>query len=343
MTNDVSLTASARDRGYPLVVAEIGAKYAALEVLTGAISAARRCGVDLVKFQSFTADAIATPEARMRTPEGRDVSQREFFKQYELSRSDHEALIGFCRHIGIGWFSTPSSRADVDLLEQFAPICYKTGSDDLTNLPLLRYIAQTGRPMVVSTGMSTMAEVEKAVETIRGAGNSAIVLLHCVVSYPSRPEDANLRAIGTLRERFGLPVGLSDHTTDEYTSVLAAAMGAEMIEKHFTPDHALKLQDDEASLDPEAMARLVQRVALVPKALGDGVKRVQDAEKTWRAAARKSLFAARDIAAGEPIRMEDLVVLRPAVGIGADDIEKVLGRRTRRAMRTGDPFTPDVF
>jgi sialic acid synthase SpsE len=125
--------------------------------------------------------------------------------------------------------------------------------------------------------------------------------------------------------------------------VLAAAMGAELIEKHFTLDHKLKLQDDEASLDPEAMKRLVERVALVPKALGDGVKRVQEAERNWRAAARKSLFAARDIAAGAVIQMDDLVVLRPAIGISADQIETVLGRKAKKIIRKGEPLAPDMF
>lgn len=319
----------------PVIIAEIGAKYAGMDVIRQMIHAARDCGADLVKFQTYRAETISTPGSWFTMEDGSRVPQFDFFKAYELSRADHEEIDAYCRELGIGWLSSPSHPEDVELLETFDPPAYKTGSDDLTNLAFLRAIAEKGRPMIVSTGMCTLGEVEKAVETILAAGVRDLILLHCVVSYPARAEDANLRAIETLQRAFGLPVGLSDHTVDELTSVLAAAMGAVVIEKHFTLDHALKLPDHQASLDPEAFARLVERVRLTPKALGDGVKRILPTEEKWRTAARKSLFAAVDIDEGETIGAGHLAIRRPSEGLHPHLLDVVVGRRAARAIPAG--------
>lgn len=315
-----------KGRRLPIIIAEIGAKYAEIDVLEEMVRTAADCGADFVKFQTFSAENLAMPGSFFARADGSKISQFDFFKAHELSRDDHERLISLCRDIGVGWTSTPSHPDDVNLLETFGPPAYKTGSDDLTNLPLLKCIAATGRPMIVSTGMSSLDEVREAVDTIRGAGNDDIILLHCVVSYPAKPEDANLRAIETLRAEFGLPVGLSDHTSDEFTSVLATQLGAAVIEKHFTPDHALELPDHEASLDPEAFRMLVERVHLVGAALGDGVKRVLVTEESWRAAARKSIFSATAIPKGKTITAADLAIRRPADGIPPRDFDRLVGR-----------------
>lgn len=316
----------------PLIIAEIGAKYAGMDIIKQMVKAARDCGADMVKFQTYRAETISTPGSVFTMEDGSQVSQYDFFKSYELTLEDHRELDAFCRELGIAWLSTPSHPEDVELLETFDPVAYKTGSDDLTNLPFLRCIAEKGRPMLVSTGMCTLGEVERAVETILSTGNRDLILLHCVVSYPSRIEDANLRAIETLARAFGLPVGLSDHTTDEFTSVLATQLGARVIEKHFTLDHALNLPDDQASLDPAAFARLVERVRLVPAALGDGVKRILPTEEKWRKAARKSLFTTDAIAEGTVIEARHLTIRRPSDGIHPHHLELVLGRRAGRAI-----------
>lgn len=310
----------------PLIIAEIGAKYAELDIMKQMVKAAKDAGADMVKFQTYEAETISTPGSYFTFEDGSKVPQYEFFKKYELTREDHEELDNYCKKLGIPWFSTPSHPKDVDLLEDFDVPAYKTGSDDLTNLPFLRYIAEKERPMIVSTGMCTLGEIEKAVEAVTSTGNEQLVLLHCVVSYPSKPQDANLKAIETLRRAFGFPVGLSDHTTDEFTSVLATALGARVIEKHFTLDHAMQLADHQASLDPTAFARLVQMVRLVKPALGDGVKRILPTEEKWRAAARKSLYSKRAIAKGKTIREEDIVIRRPADGIHPHLLDLVVGR-----------------
>ncbi|MSP24321.1 MAG: N-acylneuraminate-9-phosphate synthase [Myxococcales bacterium] len=327
----------------PVIIAELGAKYAAMDILERTVHAAKEAGADLVKFQTFRAATLAQPDATFRLADGREVSQYEFFANYELSLADHERLDACCREARIGWLSTPSHPDDVALLERFEPIAYKTGSDDLTNIPFLRQLAERGRPMIVSTGMASIAEVERAVDAIVAAKNQQLILLHAVTSYPAMSETANLRAIETLRCAFGFPVGLSDHTPDELTSVLATALGAVVIEKHFVLDHALKLPDDEAALDPQEFAHLVKRVRLTPKALGTGVKVPVASELEWRTRARKSLHASCDIARGQSIGPGDVAVRRPATGIAPEHFEVVVGRQARRDIAAGEPLTWNMF
>lgn len=320
----------ATDRQQPLIIAELGAKYAPIDEMVSWIDTVKNCGADYVKFQTYRAETISTPGSFFTMEDGSQVSQFDFFKRYELSMEDHERLIAACRDVGIGWFSTPSHPDDADLLESFSPCCYKTGSDDITNLPFLRHLAERGRPMLVSTGMCDLVEVARAVEAIFSTGNEELLLFHCVVSYPSKPDDANLKVIETLRQSFGVPIGLSDHTTDEFTSVLATQLGIAAIEKHFTPDHSLELPDHEASLDPGAFRRLTERVRLVRTALGTGTKAILPTEEKWRAAARKSIFTSRSIRKGDKINGDDLLIRRPSDGIHPHHLDLVIGRTARQ-------------
>ena len=331
----IDLLESFRIRGWPLIIAELGANYGGMETVKNMVFAAAQCGIDMVKFQTYRAETIAMPGSYFTFEDGSRISQYDFFKKHELSEENHDELNFLCGELGIQWLSTPSHVTDLDLLEKYELPFYKTGSDDITNLPFLKAIANKGRPMLVSTGMCSMGEVEAAVEAIFSRGNRQLVLLHCVVSYPSKPEDANLRVIETLQKTFGLPVGLSDHTQDELTSVLATQMGAVIIEKHFTLDHALKLPDHEASLDPVQFKLLVDRVRLVNKALGDGVKRIQPTEQKWRQAARKSIFAAQDIAVGSVITEAHIAIRRPSDGIHPHQLPLVLGRNAKIFIPVG--------
>lgn len=327
----------------PLVIAEIGANYGGIDNVKQMVRLAVSCGADLVKFQTYRAETIATPGSYFTFEDGSRVSQFDFFKAHELTRGHHDLLDALCKELGVRWISTPSHISDLELLNNYDLPFYKTGSDDLTNLPFLRAIAETGRPMLVSTGMCSLGEIEAAVETVLTTGNKKLILLHCVVSYPSRPEDANLRVIETLQKAFGLPVGLSDHTPDEFTSILATQMGAVVIEKHFTLDHSLKLPDHEASLDPAQFKILVERVKLVSKALGDGVKRILPTEQKWRQAARKSLFAAVDIQVGTLIAEHHIAIRRPSEGIHPHNLPIVLGRRTKMFVPMGTLIKWDMF
>lgn len=329
--------------GYPLIIAEIGANYGGIEIVKQMVRAAAECGADMVKFQTYRAETIAVPGSYFTFEDGSCISQFDFFKAHELTADDHEVLATLCKVLGIPWLSTPSHIKDLELLEKYDLPCYKIGSDDLTNLPFIRTIAEKGRPMLISTGMCTLGEIEAAVETVLATGNQQLVLLHCVVSYPSHPEDANLRVIETLQKAFNLPVGLSDHTQDEFTSVLATQMGAVVIEKHFTLDHALNLPDHEASLDPIQFSRLVERVKLVSKALGDGVKRILPIEQKWRKAAQKSLFAAVDILAGTVIAEHHIAIRRPSDGLHPHNLPLVLGRVTKAFIPAGTLIQWDMF
>lgn len=332
-----------KDAESPIIIAEIGANYGGIDIVTQMVHAAARCNADMVKFQTYRAETISTPGSYFTFEDGSKVSQYEFFKAYELGEQEHETLNALCLELGIGWTSTPSHVTDLDLLERYDLPCYKTGSDDLTNLPFLRAIAEKGRPMLVSTGMCSLGEIEAAVETIFATGNQQLVLLHCVVSYPSCPEDANLRVIETLKKAFGLPVGLSDHTQDEFTSILATQMGAVVVEKHFTLDHALKLPDHEASLDPEQFHKLVERVRMVPKALGSGVKHILPTEEKWRKAARKSLFAAVDIPKGTVISEQHIAIRRPSDGIHPHHLPLVIGRKAKAYISAGSLINWDAI
>jgi sialic acid synthase SpsE len=316
-------------KSIPLIIAEIGAKYGSLEIVKEMVKKASESGADMVKFQTYQAKTIATPETFFTFEDGSKVAQYEFFKKYELNKEDHEELDALCKDLNIPWISTPSHPNDVKLLEKFNPPFYKTGSDDLTNLPFLKHIAEQGRPMIVSTGMCTLGEVEKAVETIVQTGNTQLTLLHCVVSYPSKPEDANLNTITTLQNAFGFPVGLSDHTQNEFTSILATQLGATIIEKHLTLDRKMKLPDAEASLTPQEFKILVDRVKMVHLSLGDGVKQILPTEVKWRKAARKSIFSTCDIPKGTLITEKMITIRRPSDGIHPHDFHKVINRSAR--------------
>jgi N,N'-diacetyllegionaminate synthase len=322
-------------RENPIIIAEIGAKYAPMSVMKDMVLKSQESGADLVKFQTYTANTIATEGSHFTMEDGSTISQMDFFRIHELTVDDHNELDLYCKSIGIQWISTPSHETDLDLLEKFSPIAYKTGSDDLTNIPFLRKIAEKKRPMILSTGMCTLSEIERSVETVVRSGLDKIILLHCVVSYPSRPEDANLKVITTLQKAFGLPVGLSDHTQDELTSILATQMGAVIIEKHFTLDHAMKLPDHEASLDPAQFKILTERVKMVRRAMGTGVKSILPTEEKWRNAARKSIFAKRDVKRGEVLRDSDLEIRRPAAGLHPHYFDLILGKTAAADIESG--------
>lgn len=340
MTNFFDLVKQAST---PIIIAEIGANYGGIKTVQDMVRSAATCNVDMVKFQTYTAETISTPGSYFTFEDGSKVSQFDFFKKNELGLGEHKMLNLLCKELGLSWTSTPSHKTDLDLLEPFDLPCYKTGSDDLTNTPFLRAIAEKGRPMLVSTGMCTLGEIEAAVNAIFSTGNQQVILLHCVVSYPSKAEDANLRAIETLMKSFGLPVGLSDHTRDEFTSILATQLGAAVIEKHFTLDHALNLPDHEASLDPEQFKTLVERVRLVPKALGNGVKRILPTEEKWRKAARKSLFASKDIEVGTIITEQHISIRRPSDGMHPHDLPLIIGRKAKLFIAEGSLFNLNMM
>lgn len=321
------------------IVAEIGYNFTTLDEALRTIEAATDCGVDAVKLQTFKADTVTTRDA-IFPPEAGGGSQYEEFKKYELSEEMHRKIFSYAKEKGVIIYSTPSHPEDVNLLERIGVPVYKIGADDLTNLPFLHYVAKKGLPMIVSTGMATMAEVDEAVSTIRAAGNEDIILLHCVSNYPiEKLDNVNLKAIVTLERAFGLPVGLSDHTTTLAIPIAAVAMGAVTIERHFTLDKKLPVPDAFFSADPQEMKAIVQGIREVERAIGDGIKRPMDSENQMRSEGRKGLIAAKAIPKGAVITEDMVCIKRPGKGIAPKFLNVVLGRRAKVAIKEDEIIT----
>ena len=325
------------------IISEIGAMYEDMDGMKELIQASKDAGVDAVKIQTYQAEKLALPGAVFQFEDGSAMSQLDFFKKYEISRESHQILFDYAKEIGIPIFSTPSHFEDVDFLEELGAPAFKTGSDDLTNYPFLEYIAKKGKPMIVSTGMATLAEVERAVNVITRAGNHQLILLHCTVAYPPAPEFANLNIIDTLRQAFQLPIGYSDHVIGVFSSVLAAAMGACVIEKHLTLERRRKRADYQVSLEPQELREMVQHIRLIDVLKGSSVKKVYQPEEKWRKNARKSIVAARNIAKGEVLRQEDIKIMRPGTGIHPQYLHFLVGRFLRKNVKENEIIPEDAI
>lgn len=321
----------------PFVIAEAGVNHngelaRALKLVDVAVSA----GADAVKFQTFRAEKLVTakaPKARyQKEATGAKENQQAMLRKLELSPEAHRKLAAVCRQKGILFLSTPFDEESADFLESLGMALFKVPSGELTHLAFLAHIARKKKPMIVSTGMSTLIEVSAAVETIRRSGNPPLALLHCVSDYPAAASDANLRAMKTMADEFHVPVGYSDHTLGVAIALAAGAMGAAVIEKHFTLDKNLPGPDHRMSLDPVELKALVTGLRQVASALGDGVKRPRPSEEDARAAARKSVVLARSAAAGTKLTRKFLTVKRPGTGIAPGRLNDLIGRKLKKAL-----------
>jgi N-acetylneuraminate synthase len=311
------------------------------------VEAAAAAGADAVKFQTFEAERLASrdaPKAEYQVrATGAEDSQLQMLRRLQLSAQAHRMLSGAARAAGIVFLSTPFDEGSADLLESLDVPAFKLPSGELTNLPLLAYVARKGRPLLVSTGMSDLAEVQAAVDTIRAAGGRDLALLHCVSCYPAAPADVNLRAMDTLAERFSLPVGFSDHTLGLDVAVAAVARGACVLEKHLTLDRRGRGPDHAASLEPDEFAALVRSVRQVEAALGHGRKEPAAAERDVARVARRSLVAAHDIPEGAAVTADAVTALRPGTGLSPALLPSVLGRRARRRIPAGTLLSLDML
>jgi N,N'-diacetyllegionaminate synthase len=320
-----------------LIIAEAGVNHNGdLGLALRLVDAAADAGADLVKFQTFSADRLVTPTARKAEYQTRTTdasqSQQAMLRNLELTREMHEALIARCRARGVGFFSTAFDLESVDLLVALGVDRFKIPSGEITNLPYLRHIASYGKPVIVSTGMATPDEIAAALGALERGGivRNRITVLHCTTEYPTPMSDVNLRAMLTIRDTFGVSVGYSDHTTGIEVPIAAVAMGASVIEKHFTLDRTLPGPDHAASLEPDELLAMVRAIRNVEQALGDGVKRVMPGEQGNRAAARKSLVAAQPIRAGERFSTSNLTVKRPGTGLSPMQWDDIVGRVASR-------------
>lgn len=321
-----------KDRCY--IVAEIGGNFTTLDQAKRLIDAAHGCGVDAVKLQTYRADTITSTNAIFDMENTGVVSQYDLFKKYEVDEALHHEVFRYAESKSLDWFSTPSHATDVDLLEKCGVGAHKIGSDDAVNLSFLRYVARTGKPVLLSTGMCTLEEVRESVDAILAEGNEQLILLHAITSYPTHPENVNLAAMQTLMQAFPqLDIGYSDHTLSPIACFSAVAMGARVIEKHFTYDKKADGPDHMLSADPAEMKWLVDAVRSFEIMRGSGIKRPAESEKITRHNNRKSIVLSRNVNAGERLTEDDIAVKRPGYGIAPKYFEQVLGRRMAKDMQ----------
>jgi len=317
------------------IIAEAGVNHNGdLEIARRLVNVAAQAGADAVKFQTFKAEKVIStraPKAAYQVETtGSGESQLEMAKRLELSFDSFRELRAYCEQRGILFLSTPFDEESVDFLADLGVPLFKIPSGEITNFPFLVHVAQKAKPMIVSTGMSTLEEVTAAVRVIQGTGNREMVLLHCTSSYPADPAESNLRAMETMRSALGVPVGYSDHTPGIEVALAAVALGACVIEKHFTVDRTLPGPDHRASADPRELSLLVEKIRCVEKALGDGIKRPVAGELDTRSVARRSIVARRQLSAGTVLTKEDVSIKRPGTGIAPEALHRVIGRKLAR-------------
>jgi N-acetylneuraminate synthase len=319
------------------IIAEVGVNHNGdLDRALHLIDRATRAGADAVKFQTFRADALVRRDAPKADYQiattGNAENQYDMLRKLELSEADHRRLAKHCADRKIEFLSTPFDEDSADLLERIGVARYKIGSGEISNLFLLQHIAAKKKPVILSTGMSVLDDIDAALKVLRAGGAADVTLLHCVSDYPTQPKDVNLRVMETLRGRFKVPVGLSDHTTGISVSLAAVALGAVAIEKHVTLDRTLPGPDHRASLEPEELDALVKGIREIEAALGSPEKRLTEGERSTQKVARRSLVAAEAVAAGSVLERRHLAAKRPGTGISPMDLDKVVGRKLKRPL-----------
>lgn len=330
------------------IIAEAGVNHGGQEDLALAlIDAAAEAGADAVKFQTFRAERLVVAgveKAAYQRAQTGDGDQFSMLKSLELAPSIYARLAQRCRDRNIEFLSTPFDPESVDLLLGFGMNRLKVPSGEITNVPFLRYLASKDLPILMSTGMSTLAEVQQAVEVIaaererhrfKGPLREKLTVLHCTSNYPTEMRDANLRAMVTLRNALDLPVGFSDHTQGVVAAVAAVALGARVVEKHFTLDKSLPGPDHIASLTPIDLARMIADIRAVEQALGDGVKTPRPCELPVRDLVRRSVVLKRPLQEGQVVSRDDLTLLRPGTGISPKELPSVVGCRAARHLAEG--------
>ena len=326
-----------------LVIAEAGVNHNGDLVLARAlIDAAADAGADLVKFQTYSAEALATAQANMAQYQtvnsGSATTQLEMLRQLELRHEDHEPLIAHCNTRGVGFFSTAFDIGGLDLLHRLGAKRYKVPSGEITNLPYLRHMASFHMPVILSTGMCNLGEIEEAIDAMETAGlpRDLITVLHCNTEYPTPLRDVNLNAMISIKTAFGVAVGYSDHTLGIEVPIAAVALGATVIEKHLTLSRDMPGPDHKASLEPTEFAAMVRSVRNIELAMGSGIKRPSESERKNIPIARKSLVAIAPIRAGEPFSNLNIGAKRPGTGLSPMLWDEVVGRPARRDFAVDD-------
>lgn len=313
------------DRCY--VIAEIGGNFTTFEEAKKLVNLARDAGVDAVKLQTYRADTIVTKTARFDLDNVGQILQSELFKKYEIDFELHQKVFKYIEQIGLDWFSTPSHKTDVDMLEKLNVPAYKLGADDATNIPLIKYIASKNKPILLSSGYCTLQEIRDMVDVCLQVGNDKIILFHTVSNYPTYPEQVNLNVIQMLKKEFPyIKVGFSDHTIGSTACLAAACMGADVVEKHFTYDKNADGPDHKLSANPQEMKEIVDKIREFEIMKGSGIKKPVGKEITNREKNRKSIVSIKPIKKGEIFTLENLDIKRPGYGLEPKYLEQVIGR-----------------
>ncbi len=318
-----------------LIIAEAGVNHNGdYDTAIKMVDAAKAAGADIVKFQTARAEKVISRFAQkaqyQKETTGSDESQLDMVRKLLLDFDDFVAIKKYCDSCGIGFLSTPFDLESVEFLDGLGTPFWKIPSGEVTNYPYLVKIAKTAKPVVMSTGMCDMDEIGAAIDLLRQNGCPDISLLHCNTQYPTPYSDVNLKAMNTLREKFKVRVGYSDHTPGIEVDIAAVAMGAQIIEKHFTLDRTMEGPDHKASLEPHELAAMVRSIRNIELALGNGIKAPSESEIGNRAAARKSIVAARPIKAGEEFSEDNITTKRPGSGISPMRWNEVIGKRAAR-------------
>jgi len=334
--------------GKVIVIAEAGVNHNGdMAMARQLVDVAADAGADYVKFQTFKADRLASGNAEkaayQQATTGRQESQQDMLRKLELSELHHVELKAYCGERGIGFLSTPFDEQSADFLVGLGVDRLKTPSGEITNLPYLEHIGSLGTPVIMSTGMSDLEEVRDAVRSLEAGGCTDIHLLHCLTNYPADPAEANLRAMVTMAGEFGYPVGYSDHTPGVAVAIAAVALGATIIEKHFTLDRGLPGPDHSASLEPGELSRLIKEVEIATSALGNGEKVPAPSEMAIKTVARKSIVAAEGLRAGDVFSARNLTVKRPGSGLAPGKINSLFGKKARVDIPADTILTEDMI
>ena len=325
------------------IIAEAGVNHnGQLDLALRLCNAAKEAGVDAVKFQTWKTEIIVTAQARQAAYQtkntGVEESQFDMLKKLELSYDHFRYIQDYCKKIGIDFLSTPDEEESLKFLVSLGLPFIKVGSGEVTNIPYLRKIASCGKPVILSTGMSTLAQVAIAYDTLLKAGAPTVSLLHCTTNYPCPYDEVNLRAMQTLKDAFKCQVGYSDHTMGTEIPVAAVAMGAEIIEKHFTLDRTMEGPDHKASLEPAELKMMVEQIRHIEVAMGDGIKRPNKSEAENAKVVQKSILAKRPIKKGEVLKEEMLVAKRAGKGISVSLWDNVIGAYAIKDFDIDEPI-----
>ena len=331
----------------PYVIAEMSANHnGKLETALRIIEEAKKAGADAVKLQTYTADTITLNcDSEDFCIHGGLWDGRSLYELYQEAHTPwdwHAPLFEHARKLGITIFSTPFDNTAVDLLEKLDAPAYKIASFEAVDLPLIKYVARTGKPMIISTGMADAEEIQEAIDAARAGGCKELALLHCVSGYPAPAADYNLRTIPDMIQRFDLVTGLSDHTMDNATAIAGIALGASIIEKHFTLDRSGGGPDDSFSLEPAELATLCKGARTAWEAMGQ-VDYGRKSSEQENVKFRRSLYVVKDIRAGDVITAEDVKSVRPGFGLAPRYLEQVLGKAVKQDVKRGTALTWDVF